>query len=163
MTSTPHWWTSTVYFPLPNNQQGHSTGAESLSPASMAPGNTRASKNQVKTQNNSPAQSTNNAPIENLGIFGMLFSIISAIISAVFGFFSSLFSFVLGFFSPSVLHYYATRLINVTNNFAYQQLQRFISYFLSPNPPKPGFLLHNKRIAVIGAGLTGVSSAVRSN
>ncbi|KAF2225049.1 hypothetical protein BDZ85DRAFT_87803 [Elsinoe ampelina] len=42
---------------------------------------------------------------------------------------------------------------------AFQIWQWFIAKLLAPNPPVPGKKLHRPRIAVIGAGLTGVASA----
>lgn len=41
----------------------------------------------------------------------------------------------------------------------YSLLQWILDYFLSPNPPPPHARLGRPRIAVIGAGLTGVSAA----
>ncbi|KAJ4485662.1 hypothetical protein J3R30DRAFT_3441050 [Lentinula aciculospora] len=41
----------------------------------------------------------------------------------------------------------------------YQFLQHIIARLLSPNPPLPNAKLNRPRIAIIGAGLTGVSSA----
>lgn len=43
--------------------------------------------------------------------------------------------------------------------FLYQLLQWIISYTLSPLPPKDDEVLSSPRIAVIGAGITGVTSA----
>lgn len=43
--------------------------------------------------------------------------------------------------------------------FLYQILQFFIDKILSPTPPSPKTQLRRPRIAIIGAGLTGVSSA----
>lgn len=43
--------------------------------------------------------------------------------------------------------------------FLYQIWQLAINLLLSPEPPKPGARLLRPRIAIIGAGLTGVSSA----
>lgn len=43
--------------------------------------------------------------------------------------------------------------------FIYQLIQWFLDKLLSPNPPKPGAKLGRPKIAVIGAGLTGVSAA----
>lgn len=41
----------------------------------------------------------------------------------------------------------------------YQLIQWILDSLLSPNPPPPNARLRRPRIAVIGAGLTGVSSA----
>ena len=43
--------------------------------------------------------------------------------------------------------------------FLYQLVQWFLDKLLSPNPPQPGVKLGRPKIAVIGAGLTGVSAA----
>jgi NAD(P)-binding Rossmann-like domain len=43
--------------------------------------------------------------------------------------------------------------------FIYQLIQWFLNKLLSPEPPKPGAELDRPKIAVIGAGLTGVSAA----
>lgn len=43
--------------------------------------------------------------------------------------------------------------------FLYQLLQLLITKLFSPNPPKPDAELSRPRIAVIGAGLTGVTAA----
>jgi heterodisulfide reductase subunit A-like polyferredoxin len=43
--------------------------------------------------------------------------------------------------------------------FLYSLLQWILDKLLSPTPPPPGSNLHSPRIAVIGAGLTGVSAA----
>jgi hypothetical protein len=43
--------------------------------------------------------------------------------------------------------------------FLYQLMQWFLDKLLSPNPPQPGVKLGRPKIAVIGAGLTGVSAA----
>jgi heterodisulfide reductase subunit A-like polyferredoxin len=43
--------------------------------------------------------------------------------------------------------------------FIYQLIQWFLNKFLSPDPPKPGAKLGRPKIAVIGAGLTGVAAA----
>lgn len=42
---------------------------------------------------------------------------------------------------------------------AYNSLQWLLDKLLSPTPPPPNAVLIRPRIAVIGAGLTGVSSA----
>lgn len=41
----------------------------------------------------------------------------------------------------------------------YSILQWFLIRIFSPNPPPPGAKLHRPKIAIIGAGLTGVSAA----
>ena len=43
--------------------------------------------------------------------------------------------------------------------FIYQLIQWIIGKLLAPNPPRPGVELGRPRIAIIGAGLTGVSAA----
>jgi heterodisulfide reductase subunit A-like polyferredoxin len=43
--------------------------------------------------------------------------------------------------------------------FIYQLIQWFLNKLLSPDPPKPGAKLGRPNIAIIGAGLTGVSAA----
>jgi heterodisulfide reductase subunit A-like polyferredoxin len=43
--------------------------------------------------------------------------------------------------------------------FLYQVLQWFLDKLLSPRPPPPGAELGRPKIAVIGAGITGVSAA----
>lgn len=43
--------------------------------------------------------------------------------------------------------------------FLYSILQWLLDTLLSPNPPPPNARLSRPRIAIIGAGLTGVSSA----
>lgn len=43
--------------------------------------------------------------------------------------------------------------------FLYQIIQWIIGKLLAPNPPQPGAKLQRPRIAIIGAGLTGVSAA----
>lgn len=45
------------------------------------------------------------------------------------------------------------------NLWLYQAWQFFVSKFLSPDPPPPNAHLRRPRIAIIGAGLTGVSAA----
>lgn len=44
-------------------------------------------------------------------------------------------------------------------NFLFGILQSILDYLLSPNPPPPSQKLHRPRIAIVGAGITGVSSA----
>ena len=43
--------------------------------------------------------------------------------------------------------------------FLYSILQWILDKLLSPTPPPPHATLHRPRIAIVGAGLTGVSSA----
>jgi len=43
--------------------------------------------------------------------------------------------------------------------FFYQLWQWVLNLILSPNAPKPGVKLSRPKIAIIGAGLTGVSAA----
>jgi NADPH-dependent 2,4-dienoyl-CoA reductase/sulfur reductase-like enzyme len=43
--------------------------------------------------------------------------------------------------------------------FSYFLVQWLLDKLLSPTPPPPGAKLHRPKIAVIGAGLTGVSAA----
>jgi monoamine oxidase len=43
--------------------------------------------------------------------------------------------------------------------FFYQLLQWLLDKLLSPHPPIPGVQLSRPKIAIIGAGLTGVSAA----
>ena len=43
--------------------------------------------------------------------------------------------------------------------FAYQLIQWFLAKIFSPEAPAPGVHLSRPKIAVIGAGLTGVSAA----
>ncbi|KAF2495683.1 FAD/NAD(P)-binding domain-containing protein [Lophium mytilinum] len=54
----------------------------------------------------------------------------------------------------SVEHFLATPIL-----FVYQIIQWFIDKLLSPAPPPPNAHLNRPKIAVIGAGLTGVSAA----
>ena len=42
---------------------------------------------------------------------------------------------------------------------AYQLMQWMLDKLLSPNPPRPNAILTRPRIAIIGAGLTGVAAA----
>jgi heterodisulfide reductase subunit A-like polyferredoxin len=44
-------------------------------------------------------------------------------------------------------------------NWCYQVIQLLLVHLFSPNPPQPKQRLRGPRIAVIGAGITGVSSA----
>ncbi|KAK4554338.1 hypothetical protein LTR86_008546 [Recurvomyces mirabilis] len=50
-------------------------------------------------------------------------------------------------------------LINGPFEFLYRLLQVLLSYIFSPHPPPPNAHLSGPKIAIIGAGLTGVSSA----
>ena len=43
--------------------------------------------------------------------------------------------------------------------FLYQLIQWVLDKLFSPNPPPPNAVLNRPRIAIIGAGLTGVSAA----
>lgn len=43
--------------------------------------------------------------------------------------------------------------------FIYQIIQWIADILLSPSPPAPHAKLHRPRIAIVGAGITGVSSA----
>lgn len=43
--------------------------------------------------------------------------------------------------------------------FLYQIIQWLINHFLAPNPPKPDAELSRPKIAIIGAGITGVTAA----
>jgi heterodisulfide reductase subunit A-like polyferredoxin len=43
--------------------------------------------------------------------------------------------------------------------FIYQLIQWVLGKLFSPDPPKPGAKLGRPKIAIIGAGLTGVSAA----
>jgi len=56
-------------------------------------------------------------------------------------------------------HSYLRYLINHPLKLLYQLLQQLISALVSPTPPPPNANLSRPRIAIIGAGLTGVSSA----
>lgn len=49
--------------------------------------------------------------------------------------------------------------LNSLINWVYQVIQVFLAQAFSPNPRRPRPKLHSPRIAVIGAGITGVSSA----
>jgi heterodisulfide reductase subunit A-like polyferredoxin len=50
-------------------------------------------------------------------------------------------------------------LLNTLINWVYQVIQVFIAYVFAPNPRQPRQKSHGPRIAIIGAGITGVSSA----
>lgn len=43
--------------------------------------------------------------------------------------------------------------------FLYQVLQWLLDKLMSPNPPNPNAQLHRPKVAVIGAGITGVTAA----
>lgn len=43
--------------------------------------------------------------------------------------------------------------------FIYQLIQWLLGKLLAPNPPRPGITLGRPKVAIIGAGLTGVSAA----
>lgn len=57
------------------------------------------------------------------------------------------------------LHGYTRRLINEPLSYLYRLLQVLLSAIFSPHPPPPHAHLGRPKIAIIGAGLTGVSSA----
>ena len=59
----------------------------------------------------------------------------------------------------STLETYVQQLINSPLSFIYQVFQYLLSYILSPTPPPPNVQLGRPKVAIIGAGLTGVSSA----
>lgn len=61
----------------------------------------------------------------------------------------------MGFLGKSHLQ----QLINQPLIFLFQIFQYLLDHFLSPAPPAPFSQLSRPKIAVIGAGLTGVSSA----
>jgi NADPH-dependent 2,4-dienoyl-CoA reductase/sulfur reductase-like enzyme len=61
--------------------------------------------------------------------------------------------------SYNQLHSYAQQLFNKPFVFVYYLIQRLLDFLLSPTPPPPGAELSRPKIAIIGAGLTGVSSA----
>ncbi|KAK4631636.1 Baeyer-Villiger monooxygenase [Fulvia fulva] len=54
---------------------------------------------------------------------------------------------------------YLQQLLNGPFIFLFQLIQSVLDYLLSPTPPPPGAKLGRPKIAIIGAGLTGVSSA----
>lgn len=57
---------------------------------------------------------------------------------------------------------YKMDLINTIINWVYQAVQFFLAKLFSPDAPPPVDSLSGPRIAVIGAGITGVSSAAHS-
>lgn len=57
--------------------------------------------------------------------------------------------------TQNILEYSITNLIL----FLYQIWQWLLDKIFSPNPPPPEAKLHRPKIAVVGAGLTGVSAA----
>lgn len=59
----------------------------------------------------------------------------------------------------SQLQYYVQQLFNSPFQFIYVLIQHLLDYFLSPAPPPPNADLSRPKIAIIGAGITGVSSA----
>lgn len=59
----------------------------------------------------------------------------------------------------SYIDYYFHQLINRPIEFLYRIFQWLLNYLLSPTPPPPNADLGRPKIAIIGAGLTGVSSA----
>ena len=59
----------------------------------------------------------------------------------------------------STLHHFISALINTPLVYLYQLIQSLISRLVSPDPPPPNAQLGRPKIAIIGAGLTGVSSA----
>lgn len=54
---------------------------------------------------------------------------------------------------------YLSELVNFPFLFIYNIIQILLDRFLSPTPPAPNAQLGRPKIAIIGAGLTGVSSA----
>lgn len=50
-------------------------------------------------------------------------------------------------------------LFNSPFQFLYLIIQNILDFFLSPNAPPPNANLSRPKVAIIGAGLTGVSSA----
>ena len=62
----------------------------------------------------------------------------------------------------SSFHHYLHQLLNSPFEFIYRVIQWLLSYVLSPTPPPPNANLGRPKIAIIGAGLTGVSSAAHS-
>ncbi|PPJ55317.1 hypothetical protein CBER1_06402 [Cercospora berteroae] len=61
--------------------------------------------------------------------------------------------------AQSPLESYVQHLLNDPPNWLFRLLQSLLAFVLSPAPPTPSTQLSRPRIAVIGAGLTGVSSA----
>lgn len=49
--------------------------------------------------------------------------------------------------------------INDPIKYIFQLIQTLLNWLLAPAPPKPGAELGRPKIAIVGAGLTGVSSA----
>ncbi|KAK5117788.1 hypothetical protein LTR85_008763 [Meristemomyces frigidus] len=58
-----------------------------------------------------------------------------------------------------LVHSWLRALINHPLSLLYQIIQYFISAIVSPTPPPPNAQLSRPKIAIIGAGITGVSSA----
>lgn len=59
----------------------------------------------------------------------------------------------------STLQRYIRQLVNTPFLFVYYFIQALLDRFLSPTPPPPNAQLGRPKVAIIGAGLTGVSSA----
>lgn len=59
----------------------------------------------------------------------------------------------------STLEKYMRQLVNGPLLFVYYFIQSLLDRILSPTPPPPNATLGRPKIAIIGAGLTGVSSA----
>lgn len=59
----------------------------------------------------------------------------------------------------STLEKYTRQLVNGPFLFVYHFIQTLLNWILSPTPPPPNATLGRPKIAIIGAGLTGVSSA----
>ena len=59
----------------------------------------------------------------------------------------------------SAFDYYLHQLVNGPLEFIYSLIQWILNLVLSPTPPPPDAHLGRPKIAIIGAGLTGVSSA----
>lgn len=57
------------------------------------------------------------------------------------------------------LHQYLSEFINAPLVFLYKLIQLLLDRLISPTPPPPNAQLGRPKIAIIGAGLTGVSSA----
>lgn len=65
----------------------------------------------------------------------------------------------MGASTQSTLQSYLQQLFNSPFQFIYLLMQNLLDIFLSPNAPPPNADLSRPKIAIIGAGLTGVSSA----
>lgn len=57
------------------------------------------------------------------------------------------------------LHQSVQKVVNEPFHWIFMVIQYFLSLIFSPTPPTPQIELSRPRIAIIGAGLTGVSSA----